>query len=93
MLFRSLAIKHLLQTAKQYSAERTDYTEFEYITKDSLKIGFFQDDQGQQQFFVDVSPGGSMTFLNFDRVKDVFEVIKKSREYLIELGAGGESSI
>ena len=83
-----LAIKHLLGLAKQTATERNDYTEFEYITKDYLKVGFYQDTNGHQQAFFDVAPGGSMMFLGFEDLRTVFELIKKGREYLIEKGAG-----
>lgn len=85
-----LAIKHLLGTAKQSATEQSDYTEFEYITRDSLKVGFYQESSGKQQAFFDVAPGGTMTFLSFDGLRQIFEIIKKGREYLIELGAGAD---
>lgn len=88
-----LAIKHLLELAKRTAAERSDYTEFEYITRDSLKVGFYQDPNGHQQAFFDVSPGGSMMFLDFDGLRKIFEQIKKGREYLIEKGAGVDAVI
>lgn len=88
-----LAIKHLIGIAKQSATERNDYTEFEYITRDSLKVGFYQDADGKQQAFFDVSPGGAMTFLGFDGLREIFEVIKKGREHLIELGAGVDATV
>jgi len=88
-----LAIKHLLGLAKQTAAEQNDYTEFEYITRDYLKVGFYQDSNGHQQAFFDVSPGGSMMFLDFDGLREIFEVIKKGREYLIEKGAGMDAVV
>lgn len=83
-----LAIKHLLGLAKQTATEKSDYTEFEYRTKDYLKVGFYQDTNGRQQAFLDVAPGGSMMFLGFNELRTVFDLIKSSREYLIEKGAG-----
>ena len=83
-----LAIKYLLQFAKQAASERNDYTEFEYVTRDDLKVGFYQDTNGHQQAFFDVSPGGSMVFLDFDGLHLIFEAIEKGREYLVEKGAG-----
>ncbi len=88
-----LAIKHLLGLAKQTANERTDYTEFEYITRDYLKVGFYQDTNGAQRAFFDVAPGGSMMFIDFDGLRDIFEVLKKGREYLIEKGAGVDAKI
>ncbi len=88
-----LAIKHLLGMAKQMAAEQIDYTEFEYVTRDSLKVGFYQNTDGQQQAFFDVSPGGSFMFLTFDQLRNVFELIRKGREYLIEKGATSNSEI
>jgi hypothetical protein len=88
-----LAIKHLLGLAKQTATERSDYTEFEYRTKDYLKVGFFQDTNGSQQAFFDVAPGGSMMFLGFDGLRTVFELIKSGREYLIEKGAGVDAVV
>lgn len=85
-----LAIKHLLGMAKQTAAERNDYTEFEYRTKDHLKVGYFQDTNGRQQAFFDVAPGGSMMFLSFEDLRTIFELIRSGREYLIQKGAGVE---
>ena len=82
-----LAIKYLVGLAKQTSGERSDYTEFVYVTRDSLKVGFFQEVDGKQQAFFDVSPGGEMMFLSLDQLRTVFELIKKGRDYLIERGA------
>jgi hypothetical protein len=82
-----LAIKYLVGLAKQTSVERSDYTEFVYVTRDSLKVGFFQEDNGRQQAFFDVSPGGEMMFLSLEQLRMVFELIKKGREYLLEKGA------
>jgi hypothetical protein len=88
-----LAIKHLLGLARQAASERCDYTEYEYITRDSLKVGFYQDTSGYQQAFFDVSPGGSMMFLGFEAIREIFELIKKGREYLIEKGAGQDTTV
>lgn len=88
-----LAIKHLLGLAKQVATERNDYTEFEYLTKDHLKVGFYQDTNGHQQAFFDVAPGGSMMFLGFDDMRTIFELIKSGREYLIDRGAGVDSVV
>lgn len=89
-----LAIKHLLGlSAKLTAAESTDYTEFEYRTKDHLKVGFYQDTDGQQQAFFDVAPGGSLMFLGFDDLRTVFELIKSGRDYLLEKGAGVDAGI
>lgn len=88
-----LAIKHLLSLAKQNASERNDYTEFEYITRDYLKVGFYQETNGHQKAFFDVSPGGSMMFLDFDGLRSIFEIIKKGREYLIEKGAGVDAVV
>jgi hypothetical protein len=88
-----LAIKHLLGLAKQSAMERNDYTEFEYRTKDYLKVGFYQDTNGHQRAFFDVAPGGSMMFLGFDDLRKVFELIKSGREYLVEKGAGVDSMV
>lgn len=88
-----LAIKHLLGLAKQSATERMDYTEFEYVTRDSLKVGFYQNPSGHQQAFFDVSPGGAMMFLGFDTLREVFELIRRGREYLIEKGAGTDTIV
>lgn len=88
-----LAIKYLLELAKRTAAERSDYTEFEYVTRDSLKVGFYQDTNGHQQAFFGVSPGGSTMFLDFNGVRQVFEQIKKGREYLIAKGAGVDAVV
>lgn len=88
-----LAIKHLFELAKQTASERSDYTEFEYVTKDSLKVGFYQDTDGHQQAFFDVSPGGSMMFIDVEGLRRIFENIKKGREYLIEKGAGVDAVV
>ncbi len=86
-----LAIKHLIGLAKQTHGTVSDYTEFQYVTKDSLKVGFYEDTKGQQHAFIDVSPGGNMSFLDLDTLRQVFEITKKGREYLIEKGAGDDS--
>ena len=86
-----LAIKHLIGLAKQTHGTVSDYTEFQYVTKDSLKVGFYEDTKGQQQAFIDVSPGGDMSFLELDALRQVFEIIKRGREYLIEKGANEDS--
>ena len=89
-----LAIKHLLELWKKVSNERNDYTtEFEYVTRDYLKVGFYQDTNGHQQAFFDLSSGGSMMFVDFDGLRRIFEVIKKGREYLIEKGAGVDAVV
>ena len=88
-----LAIKYLIGVAKDSATQRTDYTECEYITRDKLKVGFWQEPTGRQQSFFDVSPGGDMMFLTFDQLRAVFELIKKGREYLIEKGAGSEATV
>lgn len=88
-----LAIKHLLGLAKQTANEQSDYTEFQYVTRDYLKVGFYKDTNNNQQAFFDVAPGGSITFLDFDGLREIFEVIKKGREYLIEKGAGVDSVV
>ena len=88
-----LAIKYLIGLAKDAAVERTDYTEFEYVTRDQLKVGFFQEINGRQQAFFDVSPGGEMMFLTFDQLRTVFELVKKGREHLIERGAGSEAEV
>lgn len=88
-----LAIKFLIGHAKQTSAERTDYTEYEYVTRDELKVGFFQDPAGRQEAFFDVRPGGAMMFLTFDQLRTIFDLVKKGREYLLEKGAGTEVEV
>ena len=88
-----LAIKHLLELSKKVSNERDDYTEFEYVTRDYLKVGFYQDPNGHQQAFFDVSPGGSMMFVDFAGLRHIFEVIKEGREYLIKKGAGVDAVV
>ncbi len=40
-----------------------------------------------------VSLAGSMMFLDFDGLRDIFEVLKKGREYLIEKDAGVDAKI
>lgn len=83
------AIKYIFNIAKEIREEDRDYTEFEYSTKESMKVGFFQSppDRRQQAFF-DVRPGGSMMFISFDQLKEIFGVIKDAREHLVGLGAG-----
>lgn len=88
-----LAIKYLIGLAKQTAAERNDYTEFEYVTRDALKVGFYQEATGEQQAFFDASPGGSMMFLSFDQLRTVFELVKRGRDYLIEKGAGMDAVV
>lgn len=88
-----LAIKYLLELSKRMSNEKNDYTEFEYITRDYLKVGFYQDADGHQQAFFDVSPGGSMMFVDFAGLRQIFEVINKGREYLIKKGAGTDAVV
>lgn len=88
-----LAIKYLVELANQTSAERSDYTEFVYVTRDSLKVGFFQEDNGRQQAFFDVSPGGEMMFLSLEQLRILFQLIKKGREYLLEKGAEADTAV
>lgn len=88
-----LAIKHLFELAPRTLEELSDYSEFEYVTRDALKVGFYQEPNGRQQAFFDVSPGGSMMFLSFDQLREVFALIKQGREYLIEKGASRDSTI
>ena len=88
-----LAIKYLIGLAKQTSMEQVDYTEFEYVTRDTLKVGYFQETAGRQQAFFDVSPGGAMMFLSFDQLRTIFELIKKGRDYLIEEGASMDADV
>lgn len=86
-----LAIRHLLELAKQNKSFSKDYTEYEYITKDSLHVGFYQDSKGKQQAYFDVSPNGETTFLGFDTLREIFNIIMKGRDHLIQLGAGAEA--
>lgn len=85
-----LAIKHLISLSDKTETEEFDYTEFEYQTKDFLRVGFYQEPKGRQQAFFDVSPGGSMMFIGFGDLRRIFELIKRGREYLIEKGARSE---
>lgn len=79
------------KVAKTSASEQVDYTEFQYITRDSLKVGFYQDTDGRQQAFFVVSPCSDNMFLGFDELRLIFEVLKKGRECLIEKGAGSDS--
>lgn len=83
------AIKYIFNVAKDIREEDRDYTELEYSTKESMKVGFFQSPPDRrQQAFLDVRPGGSMMFLSFEQLKEIFGVIKEAREHLISVGAG-----
>lgn len=88
-----LAIKYLLQLAQEKAGTKSDYTEYQYVSKDSLKLGFFQERDGRQQAFIDVSPGGSMMFVEFDHLRRAFELIKAGREHLIGKGAGIDATV
>jgi hypothetical protein len=82
-----LAIKNLIGLAKQTSTVSDEYTECEYVTKGCFKVGFCQDPKGQQQAFINISEKSSTTFMSFDDLRMVFELVKSGREYLIEKGA------
>jgi hypothetical protein len=88
-----IAIKYLLQLAQEKQGTRCDYTEYQYVSKDSFTVGFFQENSGRQQVFVDVSPGGGMMFISFDHLRKLFELIKAGREHLISKGAGTEATV
>lgn len=88
-----LAIKYLLQLAQEKQGTPSDYTEYQYISKDSFRVGFYQDNSGRQQAFIDVSPGGGMMFVTFDHLRKLFELIKSGREHLISKGAGTEVTV
>lgn len=86
-----LAIKHIFQTAQDVFGTDMEYTEFEYSTKDSMKVGFYQSSPTVQQAFFDVSPGGSMMFITLDDMREIFAGLKSAREYLVSRGAGSDS--
>ncbi len=83
-----LAIKYLLKLSKETANKPCDYTEFQYISRDELKFGYFQESTGRQQPFIDVSPGGGMMFITFEQLKTIFNMVKAGRDHLIEKGAG-----
>ena len=87
------AIKYIFNTAKEILSEKRDYTEFEYSTKESMRVGFFQTKPGDQQAFFDVAPGGSMMFISFDQLREIFNTIKSAREHLVNCGAGSDAEI
>jgi len=88
-----LAIKFLLQLAQDKQRSVTDYTEYQYVSRDSFKVGFYQDANGRQEAFIDVSPGGGMMFLGFENLRKLFEFIKAGREHLISKGAGVDATV
>jgi hypothetical protein len=82
------AIKFIFSTAREIIGQKRDYTEFEYSTKESMRVGFYQSKPSDQRAFVDVAPGGSMMFVSFEQLRQVFNGIKAAREHLITCGAG-----
>ena len=88
-----LAIKYLLKLSKETANKPCDYTEFQYISRDELKLGYFQESSGRQQAFIDVSPGGGMMFITFDQLKKIFSTVKDGRDHLIEKGAGSDAAV
>ena len=81
-------IKYLFDVAKEIRDEVRDYTEFEYSTKESMRVGFFQSSPQEQQPFIVVSPGGPMMFVSFEQLREFFGTLKDARSHLIECGAG-----
>lgn len=88
-----LAIKFLLQLAQEKQGTVSDYTEYQYVSRDSFTVGYFQDVSGRQQAFIDVSPGGGMMFVGFEGLRKLFEFIKAGREHLISKGAGVDATV
>ncbi len=86
-----LAIKYLFESAKSIVSLR-DYTEFEYRTKDFLRIGFYQDESDRQSAFFQISPTSALVHLEFDKFRIIFDRIKESRDYLIAKGATIEAT-
>jgi hypothetical protein len=72
--------------AERMASEQREYTEVTYITKDDLKIGFFQL-HGQQQHFLHLSARGEASFLTFEKLKAMQRIVKVAADYLIKCGA------
>ncbi len=86
------AIKYIFNVAKEIRGQSRDYTEFEYRTKEAMRVGFFQSSPDDQQAFVDVAPGGDINFVSFEQLRDLFNTLKEAREHLIQCGAGAEDN-
>jgi hypothetical protein len=75
--------------AGQMVTQKRDYTEINYLTKDNLKFGFFQSNDGQQAF-VDISGYGRSLFLSLGELQDLKQTIGRAKEHLVSKGADHE---
>jgi hypothetical protein len=80
------ACAYMESAAKKIAGQARDYTEFEYSTKDGVRVGFFQVG-GEQQAFLDVSGIGRPAFLSFERLRSLREGIDAARLHLVQHGA------
>ncbi len=81
------AIKFLYENAIEKEGQRGEYTEYIYSTRDDVQVGFLQEQDGKQTAFFDVEPGGSMMFLSFEQLREVFDGLKLAYQYLLDRGA------
>jgi hypothetical protein len=80
------ALKFIGQLTIQMQAQQRDYTEVTYVTRGSVKFGFYLSN-GSQQCFIDVSGGGRLVFLAKRTLELLNEALTISATHLRSRGA------
>lgn len=81
------AIQFIFEAAQKVATQRTDYIETTFLSKDEIKVGFFQTTDQRQQAFVSLSLRGDSCFLAVQSLPAFLNLIVKARDHLLLKGA------
>ena len=76
------AIGYIRDAARSMLGQSRDYTEAIYVSKDGVKIGFYQSDTGDQLGFVDVGGDGKMVFMPVDNLGMIADLVKQASAFI-----------
>jgi hypothetical protein len=82
------ALRFAAHAAEGMRADKRDYTELYYCTKDDARFGFYQDKKKQQAF---VGLGTQSAFLPVEQLELLASSLEQCRMHLIVKGAGSTS--
>lgn len=80
------ALDFVNSLAQQMINQQRDYTEINFITKDSIKFGFFQS-EGNQLGFINLDSYGDSAFVTLPMLEFVKKNIEYAKNYLVSRGA------
>jgi hypothetical protein len=72
------AISYIIRISKSIKSQKRDYTEALYVSRDGVKVGFYQSAEGEQKAFMDVDGDGRMVFLNLEHLEEIRKNVRNA---------------